>query len=265
LHIQDALEFSVTAAPPPFRKIAQVLRDDILAGRIEPGERLRSENELAERHSTTRTTVRKAIALLRAEGLVVSEQGRGAFVRPRPVVKMLLTGANYRTRRDTGVSNFNAEAIAQEQRPQQQILGVDEVPAPAEIAERLNIAAGTPVIARRRLFVVNDEPMQFCDGYYLADLFRDTAVAKPRRIRGGVHAVIEDPDGPIHTKITKFVEDLDVRLPVPSEADGLAIPEGVPVVRVLRTAYDEIGHPIEVLDSLVPSDRYAFRYEIDLP
>lgn len=255
----------MTTTVPPFRKIAQELRDDILSGRLEPGKQLPSENELAEHHNTTRTTVRKAIALLRSEGLVVSEQGRGAFVRPRPHVKMLLTGANYRARRDSGVSNFNAEARAQGQQARQQILGVEEALAPAEIAERLNLTAGTPVIVRRRLFVIDDEPTQFCDGYYPADLFRKTPVAGPRPIRGGVHAVIEDPDGPIRAKVAKFVEDLDVRLPVPSESRALKIPEGVPVVRVLRTAYDSEGRALEVLDSLIPTDRYSFQYVIDVP
>jgi len=255
----------VTTALPPFRKIAQALRGDILAGRIAAGEQLPSENDLAERHETTRATVRKAIALLRSEGLVLSEQGRGAFVRPRPHVKMLLTGANYRTRRDSGTSNFNAEAAAQGQLATQRLLGVEEVPAPVEIADRLTVPPCTPVIVRRRLFVVDDEPMQFCDGYYPTGIFRGTAVAQPRRIKGGVHAVIEDAEGPVRARITQFVEDLDVRLPVPGEAEALAIPEGVPVARVLRTAYDSQGRALEVLDSLVPTDRYAFRYVIDVP
>ncbi|MGH3825916.1 MAG: GntR family transcriptional regulator [Pseudonocardiaceae bacterium] len=252
-------------ALPPFRKIAQVLRDDILAGRIAPGDRLPSENELAERHQTTRATVRKAVALLRSEGLVLSEQGRGAFARPRPRVKMLHTGANYRARRDSGTSNFNAEAAAQGQCATQRILGVEEVPAPVEIAERLNVPRGVPVIVRRRLFVVDGEPMQLCDGYYPTDVFRGTAVAEPRRIKGGVHAIIEDPEGRIRARVAQLVEDLTVRLPVPAESALLAIPEGVPIARVLRTAYDAHGRALEVLDSLVPTDRYAFRYVIDIP
>jgi GntR family transcriptional regulator len=137
---------------------------------------------------------------------------------------MLLTGANYRTRRDSGVSNFNAEAAAQGQHATQRLLGVEEVPAPAEIAERLSVPPGTPVIVRRRLFVVDDEPMQLCDGYYPTAIFRGTAVAEPRRIKGGVHAVIEDADGPVRARVTQFVEDLDVRLPVPAESSALAIP-----------------------------------------
>lgn len=250
---------------PPFRRIAETLRRDILADRLQPGERLPSENELAGQHETTRTTVRKAIALLRSEGLVVSEQGRGAFVRPRPHLKMLLTGSNWRAHRGSGMSNFNAEAADQGRKATQQLLAVEETAAPAEVAERLGAATGSPVIVRKRLFVIDGEPMQFCDGYYPAALFRGTAVAEPRRIRGGVHSLIEDPDGPIRRRVTRFVEDLDVRLPAPSESEALAIPEGVPVVRVLRTAYDVNDEAVEVLDSLVPTDRFAFRYVIDVP
>jgi GntR family transcriptional regulator len=250
---------------PPFRRIADTLRRDIREGRLEPGERLPSENELAGRHETTRATVRKAIALLRYEGLVASEQGRGVFVRPRPHLKMLLTGSNWRAHRSTGMSNFNAEAASQGKKATQQLLAVEETEAPADIAERLAVPAGTLVIVRRRLFVIDDEPMQFCDGYYPTHLFRGTAIAEPRRIRGGVHGVIEDPDGPIRRRVTRFVEDLDVRLPVPSESEALVIPDGVPVVRVLRTAYDAEGEALEVLDSLVPTDRFAFRYVIDVP
>jgi GntR family transcriptional regulator len=251
--------------PPPFRRIADTLRRDIREGRLEPGERLPSENELAEQHETTRATVRKAIALLRAEGLVASEQGRGVFVRPRPHLKMLLTGSNWRAHRGGGLSNFNAEAASQGRTATQQLLAVEETEAPAEIAERLRVPANTIVIVRKRLFVVDGEPMQFCDGYYPADLFRGTAVAETRRIRGGVHGLIEDPEGPIRRRVTRFVEDLDVRMPVPSESAELAIPEGVPVVRVFRTAYDSNEEVLEVLDSLVPTDRFAFRYVIDVP
>ncbi|WP_199443846.1 GntR family transcriptional regulator [Umezawaea beigongshangensis] len=255
----------MTSSLPPFRRIAQQLREDILGGQLKPEQQLPSENQLAEKHATTRATVRKAIALLRAEGLVVSEQGRGAFVRPRPHVKMLLTGANYRTNRSSGTSNFNAEAASQGRTATQRLLSVEEVSAPPEVAQHLALPEGAPVIARKRLFVVDDAPMQFCHGYYPAELFRGTPVAELRRIRGGVHSVIEDPNGPIRTRVTQFIEDLDIRLPLPSEAKALRIPDGVPVARVLRTAYDSHGRALELLDSIVPTDRYSFRYVIDVP
>jgi GntR family transcriptional regulator len=250
---------------PPYRKIADDLRARILSGELPAGEKLRSENELKDDYATTRVTVRKALALLKADGLVISEQGRGVFVRPRPNVQMLTTGANFRQRRDAGVSNFNAEAAAQGLRPEQRILSVDTVAAPADVASRLGLDEGADVIVRRRAFFVNDEPMQLVDGYYPAALFAGTEVAELRRIRGGVSRLIEDPEGPVKQRITQFVEDLEIRMPTPAETDALKIPPGVPLARVLRTAHTSAGRTVEVLDSRVPCDRHVFRYVIDVP
>ncbi|WP_326598087.1 GntR family transcriptional regulator [Streptomyces sp. NBC_01803] len=248
-----------------FRVIAEDLRKEIQNGVITPGEKLPSEHQLADRFETTRATVRKAVALLRSEGLVVSRQGAGVIVRPRPQVRMLGAGANYRARRATGVSNFNAEAAAQGQRAVQHIREVTEEPATPEIADLLEVEAGTALVVRRRLFTVDDEPMQLVDGYYQRELVAGTPIAAPRRIRGGVHAVLEDPSGSIRRRVARFVEDLDIRMPSPEERDALAVPPGVPIARVLRTAYDTDGKPIEVLDSLIPCDRHIFRYVIELP
>ncbi|MFK8910118.1 GntR family transcriptional regulator [Streptomyces sp. YS-3] len=250
---------------PLYQRIADDLRALILSGELEPGSKLPSENVLKDRYGTTRVTVGKSIALLKAEGLVVSSQGRAALVRPRPNVQMLTTGANFRKRRDTGVSNFNAEASAQGLRPEQRILSVATVPASVEVASRLGLAEGAAVIVRRRAFFVNDEPMQLVDGYYPAELFRGTPVEEGRRIRGGVSALIEDPNGPVGERITQFVEDLDIRMPTPGEVDDLAIPPGVPLARVLRTAHTTSAAAVEVLDSRVPCDRHVFRYVIDIP
>jgi DNA-binding GntR family transcriptional regulator len=57
------------------------LRDAILAGRFEPGQRLK-ESELARELNTSRTPVREALLALQAEGLVALAPNRGATVRP---------------------------------------------------------------------------------------------------------------------------------------------------------------------------------------
>ncbi|MFE9640474.1 GntR family transcriptional regulator [Nocardiopsis alba] len=247
------------------RRIAEAIRSDILAGRLQPGDPAPSENDLTERFETTRNTVRKGLALLKSEGLLVSGQGRRSIVRPRPNVRMLSTGANHRVHRDSGKSNFNAEAEQQGHRPEQRLLHVGQVPASPEVAERLGMEAGTMVVVRRRVFLVDDEPMQLCDGYYRPSLAEGTPLTEPRRIRGGAHGVIESPSGSIRRRIVQFVEDLELRMPTRSEADALHVPTGVPVARVLRTAYDSSGEAVEVLDSVIPGDRYAFRYVIDVP
>lgn len=254
-----------SSQPPPYLRVANELRSSILDGDLRPGDKLPSQNELGGRYSLNRMTIKRAIDVLEAEGLVYTNQGQGSFVRKRPHVNLLSTGTNYRQRRQAGVSNFNAEVSAQGQRPEQRILEVAEVPAPSSIAERLGLEEGATVLVRRREFFVDDEPTQLVDSYYPLSVAADTALAVRARIRGGAHAVIEDPEGPVRRRIVQFVEDLNVRMPSPEESVRLKIPSGVPIARVLRAAHDSTGQVVEVNDSLVPCDRHAFRYIIDVP
>jgi GntR family transcriptional repressor for pyruvate dehydrogenase complex len=56
------------------------LTDDITSGKFAPGSRLPTEQELIAATGVSRTVVREAVAALRADGLVFTRQGVGAFV-----------------------------------------------------------------------------------------------------------------------------------------------------------------------------------------
>ncbi len=69
-------------------QIANKLRAAILTRKLGPGEKLPSQPELATRYGVARETVKRALELLRADRLIVTRQGSGAFVRAqtqRPV------------------------------------------------------------------------------------------------------------------------------------------------------------------------------------
>ena len=68
---------------PPYQQVAQALRAAILTRTVAPGDRLPSLTELATRYNVARMTVQQAMRLLREEGLIVSRQGSGVFVRER--------------------------------------------------------------------------------------------------------------------------------------------------------------------------------------
>lgn len=69
--------------PPSLSEhVVQVLRDDILAGRLLPGERL-TEATIMERTGVSRTPVREGLRRLEAEGLVISHRGRGTYITYR--------------------------------------------------------------------------------------------------------------------------------------------------------------------------------------
>jgi GntR family transcriptional regulator len=74
-------------SPVPFYfQLAELLEEEIVSGRWEPGARVASESELCSRYGLSRTTIRQALGRLEQKGLVSREKGRGTFVsdsRPR--------------------------------------------------------------------------------------------------------------------------------------------------------------------------------------
>jgi len=70
-------------ARPPYLQVAAAVRAAILTRKFEPGEKLPSQNELAERYGVSRMTIQQALRILKDEALVVSRQGSGMFVRQR--------------------------------------------------------------------------------------------------------------------------------------------------------------------------------------
>jgi DNA-binding GntR family transcriptional regulator len=68
---------------PKYRQIANILRDQIRAGELEPLDTIPSESRLVQVHGVARETVRDAIKLLREEGWIFTIQARGSFVAPK--------------------------------------------------------------------------------------------------------------------------------------------------------------------------------------
>jgi DNA-binding FadR family transcriptional regulator len=80
------------ARAPAFRRLSppknltaelvEVLSREITAGKLAPGARLLTEQEMMATFGVSRTVVREAVAALRSDGLVLTRQGVGAFVAP---------------------------------------------------------------------------------------------------------------------------------------------------------------------------------------
>ena len=70
------------SATPVYVQVANILRQRIQDGRLEPDRPVPSEQQLQQEFGIARGTARKSIALLREEGLVITVPGRGSFVTP---------------------------------------------------------------------------------------------------------------------------------------------------------------------------------------
>jgi len=81
----ETIDYGV--AMPVYRQLAGILRARILSGWIAPDHVLPSEKQLEQEFGLSRNTSRRAIALLRDEGLVVTVPGRGTYVVPEPELR----------------------------------------------------------------------------------------------------------------------------------------------------------------------------------
>ena len=62
---------------PKYFSLMEQLKADIVSGAICPGEKLPSENELSQKYSLSRHTVRKALGILEQDGYVEAFHGKG--------------------------------------------------------------------------------------------------------------------------------------------------------------------------------------------
>jgi DNA-binding transcriptional regulator YhcF (GntR family) len=81
---------------PAYAQLAAILRERIAAGEYRPGEYVPSEPRLGQEFELGVLTVRKAMAVLRAEGLVETERGVGSRVRDRKGVTVVKESAGAR-------------------------------------------------------------------------------------------------------------------------------------------------------------------------
>ncbi len=78
----DHVEIDHQGETPIYQQLAAILRARISSGELAVGRPIPSEQALAQEYGVARLTARKAVGLLRDEGLVKHVVGRGTFVQP---------------------------------------------------------------------------------------------------------------------------------------------------------------------------------------
>ncbi|HET6211233.1 MAG TPA: GntR family transcriptional regulator [Micromonosporaceae bacterium] len=255
-----------TPGRPKYRTLADELRGRILSGRLAPGTPVPSETELMRVHAVSRNTVRLAVGLLRAEGLIVTRHGRGSYVRPRLPVRRI---ASERYRRELEQIDGTAEpatSFTADQQINWAAYRLDrefrEVPATAGVAELLELPPGTPLLERRFVFFAGNRAQQMSYSYYELALVSGTPIADPANEPwpGGNIAQLAT----IGIRVTEVHERIRARMPVPDETELLDIAPGVPVLTITRVMLAG-DRPVEAaVDIVIPADRCELDYRIPL-
>jgi GntR family transcriptional regulator len=254
-----------TDARPLQIRVADELRHRIEVSEYKPGQQLPTLDELKDEFLCSLAVTRKAVDLLRQQGLVVTLQGKGTFVRERPKARRHVMERYSRERRRRGEAILVAEAQEQDYTVNQLIRELAETPAPKRVAEPLGIEPGTPVWVRRRTTLINERPHQLEDSYYRLELVDGTKIKEEDTGPGGSLARIEEVLKTSNQHLEEIEEEIDVRMPTGPESVALQLPAGTPVWELRRTVYDSTGRPVEVTLAVIAGDMTTFIYRFKFP
>src|SRR3954468_5447156 len=127
------VEVDRSSPVPLYFQVASRLQELIENGEIGVGSRIENEVDLAERLGVSRPTTRRAIQYLVERGMLVRKRGVGTQVVPPKV------------RRPVELSSLYDDLVTADRAPRTDVLDLRVVPAPQEVAEALEIAAGADV------------------------------------------------------------------------------------------------------------------------
>ena len=229
----------------------QQLRDDLVqriaAGEWAPGEAILTEAELSAAYAVSTGTLRKAIDLLVAEGVLTRSQGKGTFVR--------------RPRFDSSLFRFFRfkSASGEPVQPSARILQ-RSIDLPDDgVRQALQLGPRAKVIHLSRLRLVGGRPVLSEEIWLPRDGFEALATLALDSFGDLLY--------PLYERVCQQVvatarETLRVGRADQTVAKALEMPPGDPVILVNRVALNFAGKPVECRSTVGMAD--AFQYEVEI-
>lgn len=231
---------------PLYLQLQRLIADAIASGRLNPGDSLPPERDLAAMTGLSRVTVRKGVAELVASGRLVQRRGSGTFVAPKvekleQALSLLTSFTEDMARRGRSVESA---WIAR---------GLHDA-APEEVMA-LGLAAGEGVARLERVRSSDGVPLAI----ERASLSQVT-LPDPQGVTDSLYAVLQARG----LRPVRAVQRISAANLTPKDADLLGVTPGVAGLRIERISYLPSGKVVEFTRSLYRGDAYDFAVELKL-
>jgi GntR family transcriptional regulator len=231
---------------PKYHRIYLVLREQLTEGRFACG--LPGELALVKQFGVARITVRRALAQLAAEGLIVRQAGRVT----RPVDVGAKSAAHQRAHLTGLLENLVSMGLTTSVK----VLEVRGISASEAVANALQIKPGDEVQKAVRVRSTKEGALSHITTYVpqaLAKTFGRRELAKKPIL------VLLEESG---VTVGRAHQTISARLADASVAEHLDVSVGTALLAVRRLIYDEADKPIQWLHGLYRPDRYEYQMEL---
>lgn len=227
--------------------IARQIQQCIIDGQYLPGDKLPSERELLERWQVSRITVRRAIANLVRQGLVITYQGKGAFVAEQRKVAYTLSDPLIFLEDD--FKNRGIELSVQN-------ITFEPVKAAAAVQEILQLPVDKPTAYFQKKILSIDGVAGGVDlTYILPEIARPLASELKQNM---TFPVLERNDWKIG-RVAAIIECINADLEL---SQYLNVPLGHSLLVYRHTAYTKDNRPLVHGETISRGDRFC--YSVDL-
>jgi len=231
---------------PIYYQIKQTIKTWIINKEFNPGGKIPSENELAERFGVSRLTIRQAISQLTQEGFLISRRGEGTFVTDNA---HLIDSWNFEFR--GLIDDFFFAQISEVKTKSVQI---NKTMAPRAIQEKLGLSRETEKdIQIKRLRYVRDRLLTFSVNYLPIEI--GAKLQEQALYEKSLLQILEQDLG---INFTEAVQTIEASFASPEVAQHLAIPSGSPILFIERIMYTKRKKPVEIFQSSYRGDMYKF-------
>lgn len=227
-------------ALPISKRILDDLEDRIASGEIV--DRFPTDQELVEYYGVSRPTVREAVDVLQARGLIERHRGRGSFVRSE------------RVRNPLGLVNDLYRAAERAGRSQEYRLVRLEERTNAEVAARLDLLPDADLVNLERVRYIGSEPAVFDSTWLPSSSARDILDIDP--VTDSLYDALEERCG---IRLTSVREVIEPCLPRAEVRRRLAIKKDDPVYRLVRCGMVG-GTPVEWREAFVANRGFVLQY-----
>lgn len=229
-------------APPKYVQLLQELRQRIDDGRYPVDSLLPGEHELRREFDVSRATVVKALEILRQEGWIEPQQGRGTFVRGRPSLAQTQRAQHGRTVLD------REETVASGD-----LVHVGPIAAPVHVARLFDLAKNAQVFLRRWVLTYDDTPAELVSAWFPLELADGTELDSPDPLPEGIRAHLSERKG---LRFDHLTETVTARHASAEEARLLQVSTDTPVLVMLVTARDAGEKVLQVVDVVLPGHQH---------
>jgi GntR family transcriptional regulator len=255
-----------------YETVAGDLREQINSGDLEPGTKLPGERDIMEQYRVSVTVARAAVAQLRHEGLVYSQQGKGTFVRgPRQRVRRTPERYQWEKARALATEEERIRTGAVEQDTGLKFEDLDfhaeygTESASKDLAEAFEVPVGCLLLRRtyRTRLRTEDSPLSLIQSYLVYDMIKenpDLLTADNEPWPGGTHHQLFT----VGIEVDRIIDDITARPPTHEEAEVLGLEPGTSVIMLRKTSIDINNRVVELSDIALPGDRTVLSYTTQL-